>query len=622
MTEIPILSNEKGKKILLMGNEAIVRGALESGVGFASTYPGTPSSEVGDTFSMIAKDAGIYFEYSTNEKVALEAAMGASFSGVRSIVSVKQYGINVAADSLMPLAYVGPKAGMVIMVADDPGCWSSAQSEQDTRYYSRLGHIPMLEPSSPQECKDFVKIAFKLSEKFEVPVFVRTTTRVSHGRGVIKLGELIKGKTKGLFEKDMKKFNMLPPHTMEVHDRVLEKMERIREISEKTKLNFVENKGRRSDWGIITSGVSYNYVMDALEDFNLKIPVLKLGLTYPVPKKKIQDFIKRYRSVLIVEELEPVLEEEVNKLAKNVNPKLKVYGKNILPESGEFKEEFIINTIERLTKKKFRIGFEQHMKKYKKLKMPRRFAVMCSGCPHRATFWSVKKAAGRDTIFGGDIGCYILGMFPPYDLTDFFFSMGASPGIVHGIKKTSFQKVISFIGDSTFFHASIPAVINTVFNKSNPLIIIMDNRITGMTGHQPNPGTGRTGMGDPSEHIRIEDIIKAIGVKNVAVVDPYNVKKMIKTVKKFLKKKDVSVIVAKRECRLLTVRRFRKFNKKLPKFEINPKKCKKCGTCLYLFACPAIYKEGDQYKIDKNLCWGCGVCAQVCPNHAIKAVKR
>ncbi len=622
MTEIPILSKEKGKKILLMGNEAIVRGALESGVGFASTYPGTPSSEVGDTFSMIARNAGMYFEYSTNEKVALEAAIGAAFSGVRSMVSMKQFGVNVAADSLMPLAYVGPNAGMVILAADDPGCWSSAQSEQDTRYYARLGHIPMLEPSNPQECKDFVKLAYKLSEKFEMPVFVRTTTRVSHGRGVVKLGELVKRKTKGFFKKDMKKYDNLPPRTMELHEEVLKKIETIRGISEKTKINFIENKGRRSDWGIIVSGVPYNYVMDALEDFNLRIPVLKLSLTYPLPTKKIQDFIKRYRSVLIVEELEPILEEEVKRLAKNINPKLKVYGKNILPKSGEYKEEIIIHAIERLTKRKFRIGFEQHLERYKKLKMPRRFAVMCAGCPHRATFWAVKLAAGRDTIFGGDIGCYILGMFPPYNLTDFVFSMGASAGIVHGIKKATFQKTIAFLGDSTFFHAGIPGLVNIVFNESNPLVIIVDNRITGMTGHQPNPGTWRTGMGEPSRHIRIEDIVRAVGVKNVKVVDPFNIPKMIKTVRKFLKKKDVSVIVAKRECRLLTVRRFRKLNKKLPKYGINLKKCKRCGTCLYLFACPAIYKEGDEYKIDKNLCTGCGVCTQICPNNAIRAVKR
>jgi len=269
-----------------------------------------------------------------------------------------------------------------------------------------------------------------------------------------------------------------------------------------------------------------------LEDFNLRIPVLKLSLTYPLPTKKIKNFIKRYRSVLVVEELEPILEQEVNRLAKNVNPKLRVYGKNILPKSGEYDEEIIIKAFERLTKKKFRIGFEEHLKKYKKLKLPRRFAIMCPGCPHRATFWAVKAAAGRDTVFGGDIGCYILGLYPPYNLTDFVFSMGASAGIIHGIKQTTFQKAIAFLGDSTFFHAGIPGLINSVFNESNPLIIILDNRITAMTGQQPNPGSGRTGMGERTRHIRIGDIAKACGVKNVKVVDSYNVQKMIKTVKK------------------------------------------------------------------------------------------
>jgi indolepyruvate ferredoxin oxidoreductase alpha subunit len=347
-----------------------------------------------------------------------------------------------------------------------------------------------------------------------------------------------------------------------------------------------------------------------------------LGLTYPLPTKKIQDFIKRYKSVLVVEELEPILEEEINRFAKNINPKLKVYGKNILPKSGEFTEEIIISAIERIIKKEFRIGFEEHLKKYKQLELPRRFAILCPGCPHRASFWSVKMAAGKDTVFGGDIGCYILGMFPPYNISDFFFSMGASAGVIHGIKKTTFQKAISFLGDSTFFHAGIPGIINIVFNKSNPLIIIMDNRITGMTGHQPNPGSGMTGMGEFTKIIRIEDIVKACGVKNVRVIDPFNIKKMIKTVRRFMKKKDVSVIVAKRECRLLTVRRFQGLNVKLPKFEIKQKKCKRCGTCLNMFACPAIYNEGDDYKIDRNLCTGCGVCAQICSNKAIRAVKK
>jgi indolepyruvate ferredoxin oxidoreductase alpha subunit len=614
-----LLSNGKGK-IILMGNEAIVRGALESGVGFASTYPGTPSSEIGDTFSEIARDAGIYFEYSTNEKVALEAAMGACFSGVRSIVSMKHFGVNVAADSLMPLAFVGTDTGMVVVVADDPSCWSSAQSEQDTRYYARLGHIPMLEPSDPQECKDFVKMAFKLSEKFKIPFFVRTTTRVSHGRGIVRLGNLEKGKTKGFFKKDLEKFNNLPPHTMEMHERILEKIEKIRKISEKDKVNFIVNPRTRSKVGIIVSGVSFGYVMDAMDDLDFKMPVLKLGLTYPLPEKKIKKFIKKFKSVLVVEELEPILEEAIQRLAKDVNPKLKVYGKKYLPKSGEYDEEIVISAIEKITGKKLKMSLKDHSKKYKKLKIPKRPPVLCPGCPHRATFWAAKAAAGNNTIFGGDVGCYILGMFPPYNTQDFMFSMGASEGVIHGIKKTTFQKAIVFIGDSTFFHAGLPGLVNIVFNKSNPLIIVLDNRITAMTGHQPHPGVGWTGMKDKTKEIRIEDIAKACNIKHVKVVDPFNVKKMIKTIKKFMKKPEASLIVAKRECRLIAVREKRKNGEKITRFEINQKKCKNCGLCLYHFGCPAFYQEDDKIMIDKNLCTGCGVCAQICPNKAIRAI--
>lgn len=615
-----LLSNGKVKKIILMGNEAIVRGALESGIGFASTYPGTPSSEIGDTFARIAKKAGIYFEYSTNEKVALEVAAGAAFSGVRSMASMKQYGVNVASDSLLPVTYIGPNAGMVVAVADDPGCWSSAQSEQDSRYFSRMGHIPTLEPSDPQECKDFVKLAFKLSEKFKIPVFVRITTRASHGRGVVKLNKIVKGKTKGFFKKDLKKYNNIPPNTMRLHEELLEKIENIRKISEKTKINFLVNSGVKSNLGIITSGVSFAYVMDALKDLKIKIPVLKLGLTYPLPEKKIKKFIKRFKSVLVVEELEPILEKEIHSLAKDVKPKLKIHGKDYLPKSGEYHEDDVILALTKITGKKFSMNLEAHSRRYKELKKTRRFAIMCTGCPHRSTFWAAKVAAGSNTVFGGDIGCYVLGIFPPYYTADFIFSMGASEGIIHGIKKTTDQKTIAFIGDSTFFHAGVPGLINIVFNKSNPLIIVMDNRITAMTGHQPHPGVGRTGMGEKTKEIKIENIAKACGVKHVKVIDPSNIKKMIKTIRKFLKKDEVSVIVARRECQLLAVRRKRRAGIKIPRFEINQKKCKKCGLCLYYFACPAMYVEDGKFYIDKNLCTGCGVCAQVCPNKAIRAI--
>jgi indolepyruvate ferredoxin oxidoreductase alpha subunit len=430
-----VLLNKPGKRVLLLGNEAIVRGALEAGVGFASTYPGTPSSEIGDTFSKIAKQAGFYFEYSSNEKVALEAAGGAALSGVRSIVSFKHFGLNVASESVFPLAYTGVKAGMVIVVADDPSCHSSGQSEEDTRYFARIAHLPMLEPSSAQECKDFTKMAFDLSEKFKIPFFIRTTTRVSHMKGVVKLGRILKGKTKGKFIKDIK-YRNFPPHIMKTHEELHKKLEKLKKISERSKINFIVNN-KKSKIGIIVSGVSFDYVIEALDDLKLKLPILKLGFTYPLPESKIKNFIRKLKIVLIVEELEPVVEREVKILAKDVNPKLIVLGKDYLPNAGEYDEEMIINALSKITGRKFDVNLLAHRKKYQKIKIPKRFPLMCPGCPHRATFYAAKVAAGENTVFGGDVGCYILGIFPPLETQDFMFSMGASEGVIHGIKKVS-----------------------------------------------------------------------------------------------------------------------------------------------------------------------------------------
>lgn len=603
-------------KTLFLGNEAVVRGALEAGVRFASTYPGTPASEIGDSFAEIANEAGIYFEYSVNEKVALEAAAGAALSGIKSMVSFKQFGLNVASDSVMPLAYTGTK-GLVIIVADDPNCWSSAQSEQDSRWYARLAHLPMLEPSSPQECKDFTKFAFEISEKHDIPVFLRLTTRSSHMRGIVKLGRIAKGETKGFFQKNLKKFNSLPPHTMRMHEDLLEKIEKIRHEAEKSKLNLIVNNNSKSSFGIIVSGVAFDYVMDTLEDMKIRAPILKLGLTYPLPFEAIKNFIKRFDSILIAEEIEPILEEEIRALAKDVNPQLKIFGKDVLPKSGELSEEKIIYAIEKITSKKHGFDLNEYLKKYKKIKIARRFPLMCPGCPHRATFFAAKSAA-PGVIFGGDIGCYILGIFPPYEMQDFIFSMGAVQGITHGIKKVSDQKAIAFIGDSTFFHAGMPGLLNMVYNKSNPLVIILDNRITAMTGHQPNPGMGLTGMGEATKEIKIEEIAKAMGVENVKVVDPFNVEQTKNAIKEFLEKDKVSVIVAKRECQLLAVKKKKKAGMKIAKFEIDQSKCKKAGVCLYKLACPAIYRKGGKFYIDKDLCTGCAVCVQVCPNKAIR----
>ncbi|NIO45009.1 MAG: indolepyruvate ferredoxin oxidoreductase subunit alpha [Candidatus Aenigmarchaeota archaeon] len=613
---------KQGKKVLLLGNEAIARGALEAGIGFASTYPGTPSSEIGITLAQIAKDAGIYFEYSSNEKVAFEAAVGAALSGVRSLTFFKHFGLNVACESVFPSAYTGVKAGMVIVVADDPACHSSGQSEEDIRPFARVAHLPMLEPSNAQESKDFVKEAFKLSERFKIPVFIRMTTRVDHMRSVVKLGKIVKGKTRGKFIKDIV-YRNFPPYIMETHEELHKKLDKLKEVSEKSKLNFYVNKNIKSGFGIIVSGVSFDYVMDAMNDLKIKVPVLKIGFTYPLPEKLIKSFIKRFKKILIVEELEPIIENYVKRLAKDFNPKLKVLGKpDYFPYSGEYNEEMLVNTLSKITGKKYEVDLRAHKKKYMKIKEPKRLPVMCPGCPHRATFYAAKVATrGMDVVYGGDVGCYILGLFKPMETQDWMFSMGASEGVAHGIRKVSDQKVIAFLGDSTFFHAGMPGMVNAVYNKSNPLIIVMDNRITAMTGHEPNPGTGITAMGEPTKEIAIDAIAKGMGIEDVRVIDPNNVNLMIKTIRELIEKDKVSVIVAKRECQLLAMRKKRKQGIKVAKFEIDPKVCKKCGTCLHLLACPAIHEKHEIFNIDKNICTGCAVCAQICPNKAIHAVK-
>jgi len=610
--------SDKQDKVLLLGNEAIVRGALESGIGLVATYPGTPSSEIGDTFADIAKDAGIYFEYSTNEKVALEVAAGAALSGVRSMVFFKHFGLNVACESLFPLAYAGVKAGMVVLVADDPQGWSSGQSEEDSRPFARIAHLPLLEPSNAQECKDFVKMAFELSEKFKIPVMIRTTTRVAHMRSVVKLGKIVKGKTKGRFIKDIALRNF-PPYLIDVHKEIHEKLEELKNVSEKSDINFISNN-KKSKLGVIVSGVSYDYVMDSMDDLKIKLPILRIGFTYPTPDKKIKDFIKNFKKVLVVEELEPIIEERIHVLAKEVNSKLIIYGKSHLPNVGEYNEALVLEALSKITGKKFSMNLIAHCEKCKELKVARRPPILCPGCPHRATFYAAKVATeGMDVVYGGDVGCYILGINKPLETQDFVFSMGASEGIVHGIRKSTDQKAIAFLGDSTFFHAGMPGMVNTVFNKSNPLIIVLDNRITAMTGHQPNPGVGITAMGEETKAIVIEDVVKSFGIENVKVIDPFNVNEMINTIKEFLNSNKLSVIVAKRECQLLAMRKKKAQGIKTVKFEIDQSKCQHIGICLNKLACPAIYKEGNNYKIDKDICTGCAVCAQVCPAKAIRA---
>ncbi len=532
-----LLSKEGGKKIILLGNEAIVRGALEAGVNFVSTYPGTPASEIGNTFFKIAKDAGVYFEFSTNEKVALEAGVGASFSGLKTLVAMKNFGLNVCLDALIPFVYTGAKGPTVIIVADDPSCHSSAQSEENTRPMDNIVHIPILEPSDPQECLDFVKLGFKMSEKFNIPVMIRTTTRVAHQKMPVRMSAFkSSGFKKGTFVKDVKRFVTLPPRVLEMKKELFEKIEKIRSVSE----SLLKIEGAKQKTGIITSGVSYLYVREALTEMKLDLPVLKLTFSYPLAEKGIKSFIKNLKKVLVVEELESHLEKEVERLAKQANCKLEVFGKNVLPVVGELKPEYVAEAIAKITGK----SYKSRKSDFKPL---RRSPQLCPGCPYWLVVSAIKKAVDvNKVVFGGEIGCYMLFGNSPINLQDYLSCMGSSVGIAHGIKKATSQKLITFVGDSSFFHSGIPALINTVFNKSNPLIIILNNETTAMTGHQPHP----VSVGTETD-INIEKLVRACGVKNVKTIDPVNQKEFIDTIKEFLVKEEVSVIVSKHPCKFV-----------------------------------------------------------------------
>ena len=536
---------KKSGQSILLGNEAIVRGSLEAGVQFVTTYPGTPASEIGNVFSKIAKQQGVYFEFSTNEKLALEAGIGASFSGLKTLVAMKNFGLNVCSDALLPFLYTGSKGPFVLVVADDPSCHSSAQSEENSRGFSYLAHIPTLEPSNPKECKEFIKEAFKISAKFELPVMVRLTTRVAHQRMPVPLSLIKKTNFKGKFVKDRNRFVTMPPRVLEMKEELLNKIKRMKEFAEKSELNLLEGKGKK---GIITSGVSYLYVKEVLKEIGLDLPVLKIGIFYPLAEQKIKKFLKNLDSVLIVEELDNYLEKEVRSIDCNI----KILS---VKEVGELSFEDVTEGVMKLLGKRYNKKKEFAIKKVKHLP---RFCIGWPTCPYWKLFSAVKQVAPKNTIFGGDIGCYMMASLPPHNLYDYLSCMGSGVGIAHGIKKATNQKIIAFIGDGTFFHSGIPALLNASYNKSNPLIIILDNRITAMTGQQPNPGMGKTGT-EESPQIKIEDLLKAMQIKNVRVLDQeQEYKELVETIKDFLNKKEMSVIIARRVCGLYHRRQMKK----------------------------------------------------------------
>ena len=612
-----LMAGQPGLKMLLLGNEAIARGGLEAGVAVATTYPGTPSSEISLNFFQISKESKLYFEYSTNEKVALEVAAAAANSGVRSMCIMKHVGMNVAADALLTLAYVGVKAGLVIVTADDPFMFSS-QNEQDNRYYSKMAGLPMLEPSSAQEAKDMVVDAFDLSEKLQLPVIFRTTTRINHSTEIVSLGELRAPKTTGDFIKDPLNYVTVPAVSRNLHAKLLLKLDQAEKISENSKHNMITGTGT---WGIICNGVSYNYVCDSIKELDIQnnIRILRVGFSHPMPRILIRDFLKECEKVLIVEEGEPFMEEAVKAFAQEAGLTLSIAGKGngLLTRLYEYNPAQVRESIVKYFGADY--ASRQAIDLSDVPEIPQRPPSLCAGCSHRATFYVINQAAaGMETICPTDIGCYTLGFLPPLSSGDFLICMGSSVGTSCGFSKTTGKKVISFIGDSTFFHTGIPGLINAVFNNHNFTLVILDNGITAMTGHQPHPGVDMKALNfEGYGQVSIEDVVRAVGVKHVSVIRPYRVKKSIDTVKEALMYKGVSVVISREPCVL--------FAKTLKKPRGKPffvsEKCKGDRDCINDLACTAFYIRKNRVYIDPALCSGCSVCAQICPEHAILPVK-
>jgi indolepyruvate ferredoxin oxidoreductase alpha subunit len=614
-----LLQDAVGKRVLLLGNEAIARGILEAGISVVTTYPGTPASEIGDSISEIASQAGLYMEYSVNEMVALEVVAGAANSGVRSLTAMKHVGLNVAADALMTLAYAGVRASCVIVTADDPECYSS-QNEQDNRYYALLANLPCLEPSDPQEAKEMTVYAAEISEKLELPVLLRTTTRVSHTRGPVEYRELRKPSLKGEFVRDAKRLIMVPAYSRPKHDVLLTQTAKALEISEQSSHNKIVREGH--EIGIISSGAAYNYAVEAADLLGLGAGILKLGMTHPLPEKMIARFLNSHEKVVVVEELEPYLEVQTKAIAKDHAPNTDVLGKlkgQHFARAGELTTRLVAAGLSKITGKKAPIDFKQIEEKYATAAkdLPSRPPILCAGCPHRASYYVIKKVGGERAVYPDDIGCYALGIAPPLGVGDIMICMGASVGMAQGISRVTSRDTVATIGDSTFFHGGIPGLVNAVYNNSKITVVVLDNLATAMTGHQPHPGTGSTGMGASRERVLIERVAEGCGVKYVRVVNPFRTREAGAVLKEALQQTEPSVVVFRAPCTLMDAREKRRRGVGVPPSRIT-EKCTNCMACVRLLGCPAIVVEGRKARIDESTCAGCGLCISVCPFGAIQ----
>ncbi len=613
-----LLTDNPGQKMLLLGNEAIARGAIEAGVAIGATYPGTPSSEISLALFQMSHECDLYFEYSTNEKVAMEVAAGAANSGVRTLCIMKHVGLNVAADPLMTLAYVGVTGGLVIVVADDPFMFSS-QNEQDNRYYGKISGLPILEPSSVEEAKEMVPYAFDLSEQLQEPVILRTTTRINHSSGIVELKEIKPRVAKGAFKKDPMRCVTVPAVSRGLHVKLLENIKKAEDIANGSEYNFTEGQGA---WGIVCNGVSYNYVTDAVKDLAIedKVKILRIGFSHPMPADLVKQFIKGCEKILIVEEGEPYMEEMVKVFAQEEKIDISIRGKadDLFSRLYEYNPSQVRQHVAAFFGVPYDAPAATDISDVPEI--PQRPPNLCAGCSHRATFYALKQAAeGMDVVHPTDIGCYTLGFLPPLAMGDFLICMGSSVSSACGFSQATDQKVVSFIGDSTFFHSGITGPVNAVYNNHNFTLVILDNGTTAMTGHQPHPGVDMDQFNmSGNTQISIEAIVRAVGVEHVTLIKPYKLKKSIAAFKDALDFKGVSVVIARETCTL-----FAKGKKMLtPRAFYVSDKCKNHRLCIGTFTCPAFSIQGDFPAIDADTCVGCAVCAQICPENAILPLKK
>jgi indolepyruvate ferredoxin oxidoreductase alpha subunit len=636
MAEPDYLLNEPKRRVMLLGNEAIARGFLEGGIEAAAAYPGTPSTEIMETLINMSRRYDFYTEWSTNEKVAAEVAISASMSGLRAMVSMKAVGVNVASEPIMAFTYMGVEGGLVLVSADDPGPHSS-HNEQDNRLFAMKAYMPVLEPCDVREARDMAKAALDCSERWCQPVMLRSNTTIGHTRSDVVLRRVPKRRKMGRFVRQPRRWVNLPMNARVLRAEIVERMEKIRKAAERFRFTTVEgSSGART--GIITSGISYVYIKEALRVLRLgkmkDLKLLKLGMPYPIPPRKVARFLKGLDRVLVVEELEPVVEMQAVSIANRADICVPIQGKGtgLVPLEGEMSTGKAVRVLARFLGLEVPKELEEGATKLARARelAPPRPPIFCAGCPERNGFYAMnvlerrlKKDRG-EFVRPTDIGCYTLGYMSPLNAADTNLCMGAGIGVGVGFAHFVDSPVIATIGDSTFFHAGMPPLVNAVFNNADVTMLLFDNSTTAMTGHQPHPGMGKRAGGEKAPAIDIKRVVRALGVKHVKVVDAFDLEALVDALEAAVRYKGPAVVIAKGLCTLLHLRDCRIRGEKVRPYMVDQDKCKKCKVCIAKFGCPAMYWKGEDVEIDPLLCSGCGVCASklVCAFKAIKPVPK